>query len=174
MKNKKGFTLIELLAVIVILAIVTLIGATTVLPYIRNTREQAFIVEINEAINSAEKAMNLISLGKIDRATYQLETAQKPNEIYWCFSLEDLVTLGLWTKDSGAVSGDTKTYDGWVRVREDENGIYFYTVGMKNGEYYVKSALQPEIEDSIKKGDESICNCNLLQPCDAGNENSGN
>ena len=52
--NKKGFTLIELIAVIVILALISLIVFPTVNSIIKNSKEKAYNVQIDEIINAAK------------------------------------------------------------------------------------------------------------------------
>ena len=162
--KKNGFTLIELLAVIVILAIITLIGATTVFPYIRDSRKRAFLVEVNEAISSAQNAMKLIDVGKIDGSDYS-KVSLSTHETYWCFPIEDLVSLGLWTKDAGAVSGDNATYEGWVMVRKGDMESYNYIVAMQNGSYYINNVNSNYIEDKVKNGSDILCSCDIDSKC---------
>lgn len=59
MKNKKGFTLIELLAVILILAVIALIAVPTVSEIVKFARSNAFIIEAENYIDAAEKAVSL-------------------------------------------------------------------------------------------------------------------
>jgi prepilin-type N-terminal cleavage/methylation domain-containing protein len=69
--NRKGFTLVELLAVIVILAIVVGIALTTVLPTLKKSRQEAFLLTANTAADYFEKQY---SLYLIDENTYDFAT----------------------------------------------------------------------------------------------------
>ena len=62
--NKKGFTLVELLAVIVILAIVVGITLVTVLPTLKESRQQAFDVTAQTAADAIEKEYQLSLIGQ--------------------------------------------------------------------------------------------------------------
>jgi len=124
--NKKGFTLIELLAVIVVLAIVTVIATRSVLPFMANAGRDAFASEANIAKDSAANAMALISIGSIDEENYTKEAGGK-----YCFTLANLKTLGLFEKDDD-------TYVGTVTVTPSGNS-YTYAVSMKNEKYYVNT-----------------------------------
>ena len=55
-KNKKGFTLVELLAVIVILAVVMLIGITSIGPLMANSRKSALRSDGLDLMNAAKTA----------------------------------------------------------------------------------------------------------------------
>lgn len=52
MKNKKGFTLVEILAVVVILGVIVLIATNIVLKHVKNSKEQAFIVDVQQFVKS--------------------------------------------------------------------------------------------------------------------------
>ena len=141
MKNKKGFTLIELLAVIVILAIVTVLGATTVLPYLSNAGKNAFAIEANNAVDAASQAMSLYQIGSITIPSANItQTKNGSNEVTatnYCFTLEELVGYGLWTKDASAV-GNNGDYAGTVVVTQAVGSkAYTYTVSMHGKEYSV-------------------------------------
>ena len=62
--NRKGFTLVELLAVIVILAIVVGITLVTVLPTIKQARQDAFDVTAETAANYFTKQYELSIVGQ--------------------------------------------------------------------------------------------------------------
>ena len=62
--NKKGFTLVELLAVIVILAIVVGITLVTVLPTIKQARQEAFDVTAETAADYFSKQYELSIVGQ--------------------------------------------------------------------------------------------------------------
>ena len=63
--NRKGFTLVELLAVIVILAIVVGITLVTVLPTLKNSRQQAFEVTPQTAADYLEKQYQMSLIGTV-------------------------------------------------------------------------------------------------------------
>jgi len=102
MNNKKGFTLIELLAVIVVLAIVTVIATQSILPFMSNARPDAFRVEATELMNGAENAIELYSLGEIDLKN-NTASCKKGNEI--CFTVKELIDLGIYKDKTGTFSG---------------------------------------------------------------------
>ena len=130
LKNKKGFTLIELLAVIVVLAIVTVIASSSILPYMSNAGRDAFASEANIAIDGASNAMNLIQLGSIASTNYKLTENADGTKTY-CFTLQNLKDVSLWDKDDS-------TYAGKVVVTVPESGYsYTYSVTMHNKDYYV-------------------------------------
>ena len=138
LKEKKGFTLVELLAVIVILAVVTVIGATTVLPYIQNAQKDAFKDEANYVIDAATNAISLIQLNESGTTGNYTELTGTTKG--YCFTLKNLVDMGLWTKDSGSLGTDEGQYRGTVVAeRGDNTKGYTYKVEMTNGKYYVKS-----------------------------------
>ena len=126
MKNKKGFTLIELLAVIVVLAIVTVIATQSVLPFMSNAGRDAFASEANVAIDGASDAMSLISLGSISSSNYTIEDGGK-----YCFTIKNLKDLGLFQKDDA-------NYQGTVTVTVSGN-TYTYATSMRNDKYYVST-----------------------------------
>lgn len=137
LKEKKGFTLIELLAVIVILAVVAVIGATTVLPYIQNANERAFAVEANQVKDAASQAVSLIQIGSL---TSNFEDQSTSSAKVYCFTLENLVDAGLWTKDKGSIynedSNANGNYKGTVTATQSGNA-YTYSVSMTDGSLYV-------------------------------------
>lgn len=119
--NEYGFTLIELLAVIVVLAIVLLMGATAVIPRMNDARRQVFSLEANSLIESAEQYLQNNALtGK--KPTFPVGT----NEV--CVTLDELV-------NSGDYSGDSNTYSGKVLVKRKsaDSSLYLYTVYLSNG-----------------------------------------
>ncbi len=133
MDNKKGFTLIELLAVIVILAIVTVIGATTILPYIQNAGKDAFTDEANYVIDAASNAVSLIQINSITNNYTSITNG-------YCFTLKNLVDLGLWNKDANVVSATAASnkYSGTVRVTKASSGNgYVYQLSMTDGKKYL-------------------------------------
>ncbi len=54
LKDERGMTLIELLATVVILAIIAGIGVSAIGRVIQNSREDAAVAEIQQALNSAK------------------------------------------------------------------------------------------------------------------------
>ena len=62
--NRKGFTLVELLAVIVILAIVVGITLVTVLPTLKKSRQEAFVLSAEIAADYLEGQYELSLLDK--------------------------------------------------------------------------------------------------------------
>lgn len=62
--NRKGFTLVELLAVIVILAIVVGITLVTVLPALKNARQEAFELTANTVAEYLEKQYQAQLIGE--------------------------------------------------------------------------------------------------------------
>ncbi|MGY3777470.1 type II secretion system protein [Isobaculum melis] len=54
LKDEQGMTLVELLATVVILAIIAAIGVTAIGKVIQNTREDAGIANIQQAMNAAK------------------------------------------------------------------------------------------------------------------------
>jgi len=131
LKNKKGFTLIELLAVIVVLAIVTVIASSSILPYMANAGKDAFVSEANIAIDGASNAMSLISLGNVSTSNYKTGTDTDGNTTY-CFTLQNLKDLSLWDKDDENYAGNVV-----VTVPKAGGYSYTYTVTMHNKDYYV-------------------------------------
>ena len=130
LKNNKGFTLIELLAVIVVLAIVTVIATQSVLPFMANAGRDAFASEANVAIDGASDAMSLISLGSISSSNYTREADVDGKEVY-CFTIANLKDLGLFQKDDDS-------YEGTVTVTVSGNS-YTYATSMKNDKYFVNT-----------------------------------
>lgn len=170
--NKKGFTLIELLAIIVILGVIAVAGYATVMPYVRSSKEKTFAIEANEVIEAAKGAMTLIKNEELDGTDYLLtrqysETNGRgritmKSENYYCFTLEDLVSLKFWTKNIDAVSGENKTYDGWVRVRKNTSGEYYYVISLKNSDdYYVKEVEGKVNKEDVQSGSASLPHCEI-------------
>ena len=71
--NRKGFTLVELLAVIVILAIVVGITLVTVLPTLKNTRQEAFELTANTVADYLEKQYQAQLVGDLSGVTVSVE-----------------------------------------------------------------------------------------------------
>ena len=160
--NKKGFTLIELLAVIIILAIVTLIGATTVLPYMSDAREKAFNVEAHNVVSSAKRAMELYNLGEITLTSDTVCSddkdpclkCYKSSDKSTCFSVLGLINLGIYDADKFTFTG---------KVVFDENGDYTLYF-KKNNEFKIvgaKNAYTITTTDSWVDEEYNVCNCEV-------------
>lgn len=134
--NLRGFTLIELLAVIVVLAIVMLIGLNAVLPRLEKARKEAFAIEANGAIKSAEQ---YFSMGILN-GTISL------NGGTGCVTVAQLIESGDSTLDSG--------YEGKVQVTRSAEGKFTYTVYLKhkNGNFCVNGGA-----DTIESEDVGNC-----------------
>ncbi len=120
LKNRHGFTLVELLAVIVVLAIIMLIAVQAVLPLLQNARKNAFLVEVNNALDAAQ--------------TYYATKAITGETIGSgkCYSLDTLVSAGMYTTKKD-------TYKGWIEITPSSTNknIYLYKITMTNGQYAV-------------------------------------
>jgi len=127
LKNKKGFTLIELLAVIVVLAIVTVIATQSILPFMANAGRDAFASEANIAIDGASDAMSLMAIGNTD---VKAKAVQESATTY-CFTLQALKELTFFEKD-------LDDYEGTITVTVNGNQ-YTYAASMHNAEYYVNT-----------------------------------
>lgn len=128
MKQKKGnagFTLIELLAVIVVLAIVAVLGTTTVMPLLEDIRLDTFAKEANDLKSAGSSAVSLIMLGKDEiKGNYTTITNG------YCFTLENLKAAGLYEKD------DTN-YQGIVKATKAEgSNVYTYDVSLGSDKYF--------------------------------------
>ena len=122
MKNKNGFTLIELLAVIVVLAIVTVIATQSILPYMSNARPDAFGIEATYVMKSAEDAATLHNLNKVKLKN---NTASCKKDKVLCFTIAELINLGLY-------DGDSETYKGKVLI-DFSNTEVDYTLYLQKG-----------------------------------------
>ena len=105
--NRKGFTLVELLAVIVILAIVVGIALTTVLPTLKQSRNNAFQLTANTAGDYLEKQYQMELVGDISGTTYDtnLFSAGIPKSSPSPINEAQLKAAGL--KPDNYVIGDT-------------------------------------------------------------------
>ncbi len=157
LNEKKGFTLIELLAVIVILAIVTVIGATTILPYIQNAGRDAFSDEANYVVEAASNAVSLIQIGSV--TTNYTEVKSGTTVTGYCFTLKNLVDLGLWNKDATVVSDTAATnkYSGKVKVMKS-GSAYTYQLNMTDGKKFLATkAIDGAISVSESTTTTNIC-----------------
>ena len=161
MKNRKGFTLIELLAVIVVLAIVMVLATTTVLPYMTKAREKAFRIEATSVVQAAKNAYDLYNLNQIK--LYDNNAPSCKNSAWICFTVEELIDLGIYT-------GDKNEYKGMVYIHN--GGDYkinpVYELYLKKGnEYAIIGQIKENYNDSGEIDDiadwddsySSSCNC---------------
>lgn len=116
--NKKGFTLVELLAVIVILAVVMLIGITSIGPLMANSRKSALRSDGLDLMNAAKTAYQAEAL-KTSPAFTATSTV--------CMPLE-------WLKKEGYTE-NKQNYKGSVLVTYDGAGQYSYKYWIANGTY---------------------------------------
>lgn len=156
-RDNKGFTLIELLAVIVVLAIVTVIATRSVLPYMKDAGRDTFVTEANMTIQGAADAMSLIQLGKAE-GKYVTKSGSNNTTLY-CFTLKNLNDLGTWQKDD-------INYDGKVVVTVPSNSSgYTYAVTMHNDEWYVTSESGTIKNETAVKYEEDGTHKNIVFDC---------
>lgn len=183
MKSNKGFTLIELLAVIIILGIVSVIGATTVLPYMSKSREKAFRIEATEVVNSAQEAVRLIDLGQAslkddensscivghdlydeDENGIPIESSWKPGTTY-CFTVEELIDLGVYTGDKNSLSGSV-----FVDSYDDNTPSRYTLYLKKNDEFKIIFGRESNYKDNGELSSEdwndyyATCYCENSSP----------
>lgn len=138
--SKKGFTLIELLAVIMILAILVLIGATTVLPYMRDARQRAFRVEATNVLRAAQKAYELEQLGKITVDEYPKDWCINSNGEHY-YSVDMLRNLGIYENKNVSLVGR-------VSIVDNGNNNYSYKLWLKKGaEFKIIEGTESEYID---------------------------
>lgn len=135
--NAKGFTLVELLAVIVVLAIVGLIAVQAVLPRMDEARRQAFAIEANGLVKSAQQYVVTKTL------TSELTLFDGEET---CVSVATLV-------DEGHSSLDKTKYDGKVVV-EKKGDIFLYNIYLGNASFAViNKGVNGGANVSIGEGD---------------------
>ncbi|MEG0794211.1 MAG: type II secretion system protein [Bacilli bacterium] len=119
--NVRGFTLIELLAVIVVLAVIMLIAVNAVIPQMNNARRQAFAIEANGLVDSAQA---FVVTASITGSGAEIPNAGR------CITLAELKEgySELGTKYSGSV---------FVKPKDPNSNTYIYTVFLTNGAYTV-------------------------------------
>lgn len=136
--NKEGFTLIELLAVIVVLAIVAVIGYSTVLPLLADSRRGTFATEANHVLDAAQSAMTLVQIDKADMSYVHSKSAENGATKY-CFTLEDLNNLQVLKKSLTDTQGKV-LYQGIVEVTVPKGaGKFVYYISMQNESYSVST-----------------------------------
>ena len=135
--NKKGFTLIELLAVIIVLAVVTLLAVQAVLPQVEKARKNVFVVESNHAIDAAKQ--------------WYGEKKLINGESNTCIIISKLISDGYFEVS------DSSKYAGYVKIQFDANGVVTgYTIMMSNGTYETKTAHTGKIKTSEVNGTNSV------------------
>ncbi len=147
MKNNKGFTLIELLAVIVVLAIVMVLATTTVLPYMSTAREDAFLIEASNAVEAADMAMNLYTLGDYtfsSDSSDSLKINSEDGTTTACFTIKKLI-------DISAYNADKETFDGKVIVTTKDKEKSYILYFKKNSEFAI---IGGTIKNYTKKNSE--------------------
>ena len=125
MKQKRGFTLIELLAVIIVLAIISLIATPTVLNAIRKSQKSA---AERSAENYAVAVENWISLESLDGI---------------------IVADGIYLVDEISVEANgTLPSEGWVEI-QDETVIDY---SLKREDYVINYDTTKKIPVAVKDG----------------------
>ena len=131
--------MIELLAVIVVLAIVMMLAASTILPLMNRATRNAFALEGESAVDAATKVITLLELGlNVDGiGAAGTDNYQRGSNGSYCFTLEALAKSTYFTKDAKAVisstdNGNKPAYEGKVVVKKGADGNYTYTVTMHN------------------------------------------
>lgn len=132
--NMRGFTLVELLAVIVVLAIVMLIGVNAILPQMDKSRRNAFAIEANGVIKSAQQYVT----------TAALTNGLVINTDGICIDIDTLINNGQSDLEKDKYKGSV-----WVRKPSATSDIYIYTVWMY-GKYQLDFT-----EDEAKKQTEN-------------------
>lgn len=120
--NKKGFTLVELLAVIVILAVVMLIGITSIGPLMANSRKSALRSDGLDLMNAAKTA-------------YQAEALKTSP----AFTATSTVCMTIDWLEAQGYTENKQNYKGSVLVSYN-SGSYTYTYWIANGTYAFKGA----------------------------------
>ena len=135
--NKKGFTLIELLAVIIVLAVVTLLAVQAVLPQVEKARRNVFVVEVNHAIDAAKQ--------------WYSEKKLINDENNKCIKIGDLIRDGYFEVS------DSSNYAGYVVIEKDANGVVTgYSIEMSNGTFETTTAHLGKIKTSEVNGTNSV------------------
>lgn len=158
MKNNSGFTLVELLAVIVVLAIVTIIATQSILPLIGDARPDAFRVEATEVINITEDVVQLYFLGNFSLSNNN-SSCIKDNEI--CITVEELINKGLYEDKSNAFSGKVLV-DITDKAKPEytlylQKGAEFSIVGGTKKDYTNSEIVEGGFTSNVEEY--TTCNC---------------
>ncbi len=138
--NKKGFTLIELLAVIIVLAVVTLLAVQAILPQVDKARKNAFVVEANNAIEAAKQYYG----------TQELENPEAVSGECVCIPIATLKNSGYY-ETSG-------TYSGCVKIKKENGIVKDYYIELDNRSYKTSSIHKGKITtaDANKSSDAAV------------------
>ncbi len=132
--NKKGFTLIELLAVIIVLAVVTLLAVQAVLPQVEKARKNSFVTEANSAIEAAKQ-------------WYADKLLTSPSDVSGNVVCVKISTL----KDNGFYEVSRDGYLGTVKI--DKSGTQtVYKILITNGSYQTKTEHRGKLTTSETTG----------------------
>ncbi|MBL1226196.1 type II secretion system protein [Enterococcus sp. BWR-S5] len=103
LKDERGMTLVELLATVVILAIIAGIGIVAIGNVIQNSREDAAVSEIQQAMNAA----NLYQLDPtVTGTTFQLDAVQSAGYLQQVGNWNDLTSVIFTVAPDGSISID--------------------------------------------------------------------
>ena len=124
--NNKGFSKIEILFIIVILAILTICGATVVTITTREKKQETLIENATEIVSGAKQAFaNYIKQDKSDYIVVSDDGVGKG----MCITLDGLHANGFTEKTYN-------DYDGYV-VIEEINNAYYYSLWLTDKEYTI-------------------------------------
>ena len=137
---KKGFTLIELLAVIVILAVISLIATPMILGVIETSKESSAKVSAYGYIDAVETQ---VAINELD--------ANKTNIEDGVYEVEDLKnTYGL------VVKGELPTSNSWVKIEKGQVVDYSLKIGEYVVNYSESGATTTKGEEITTKPDGSV------------------
>ena len=161
LQSKKGFTLIELLAVIVVLAIVTVIATQSILPLMKNAKIDAFATEASSIILSAKSVIDMHSLNKVDIDNDDNSCIHE-NKV--CFTIDELIDLGVY-------EGNKDKFSGKVDIDiSDRNNLKYNLFLEKTNEFNIINSSETDYsknKNAINKGgfteedieEYTVCSC---------------
>ena len=151
--NKKGFTLVELLAVIVILAVVMLIGGTTVLPMMQKAQKSSLGTE---GVSLKKAAENAFQTELIKGAGASFKSTDKV-----CFSMQYLCKTGAFDKGCDGLSAGDK-YAGSVLVTPatGASAVTDYKMWVTNNTYSFNNLGDANITNP-EKADSTLTTTNI-------------
>ena len=138
--NKKGFTLVELLAVIVILAVVMLIGGTTVLPMMQKAQKSSLGTE---GVSMKKAAENAFQTELIKGSSATFKSTDKV-----CFSIAYLCANGYYDK---GCTGSGDKYTGSVLVSPGASSTEYH-MWISNETYVYDNKTDSEITNPDNAG----------------------
>ena len=144
MKNKKGFTLIELLAVIVVLAIITLIATPIVMNTIKNAKKGAAERTADNYVKAVEQKVteSRIDGTKIANGTYNIQPDGNLCPVAGCGENDkDKITIDM--------SGNKPTSG---KVTISNGGVSQNGTTMTVGDYKVKYNQEKNKYEALEKG----------------------